>query len=127
MARRVRQYWVVGATWGSDDLFDTFMDRGYWEIGYSDKQKPDYAAVRAQMQEGDRIAIKTMLGQGSSNIRIRAIGIIKEVDDDEGRVYVDWLLKTVNREVPSKGCYGTIHGPYRVKDDLDWLGQVFRI
>lgn len=121
-----KRYWVVGATWGTEDMFDTFVDRGYWEMGYTDKQKPELAELRSQMQDGDRIAIKAMLGQGSPNIRVRAIGIIKEVDGDDGRVYVRWVLKAVNRTVPSKGCYGTLHGPYG-KSDADWLGQVFRL
>ena len=122
-----KQYWVVGATWGTDDMFDTFVDRGYWEMGYSEKQKPEYAALRSQIQEGDRIAIKAMLGQGSPDVRVRAIGIVKEVDGDDGRVYVRWVLKGLNREVPSKGCYGTIHGPYTVNDNSEWLGKMFRI
>ena len=122
-----RQYWVVGATWGDDDMYNTFVDRGYWEMGYSDKQKPDYAELRAQIQEGDRVAIKTMLGQGSPEIRIRAIGIVKEVDGDDGRVYVDWVRRGMRRKVSSKGCYGTIHGPYLVVNDKEWLGDVFRI
>ena len=122
-----RQYWVVGATWGEDDMRETFIDRGYWQMGYSDGEKPNLAALRAQMQENDRIAIKSMLGQGSPEIRIRAIGIIREVDGADGRVYVNWLRKGMNRIVPSKGCYGTIHGPFTVSNESEWLGQVFRI
>lgn len=122
-----KQYWLVGATWEGDDLYPTFIDRGYWEMGYHDKDKLDYAELRSKMQEGDRIAIKSMLGQGASNIKIRAIGIIKEVDGDEGRVYVRWILKGLRREVQSKGCYGTIHGPYSGRADSQWVGEVFRI
>ncbi len=122
-----RQYWVVGATRGEDDMRETFIDRGYWQMGYSDGEKPNLAALRAQMQENDRIAIKSMLGQGSPEIRIRAIGIIREVDGADGRVYVNWLRKGMNRIVPSKGCYGTIHGPFTVSNESEWLGQVFRI
>ena len=96
-------------------------------MGYSDKQQPAYADQRNKMKEGDRIAIKTMLGQGSPEIRIRAIGVIKEVDGEEGRVYVDWKLKGMKRVVPSKGCYGTIHGPFTVENDSEWIGKVFRI
>lgn len=121
------QYWLVGANWEGDDKYGTFIDRGYWEMGYYDKDKPEYAELRSQMQEGDRIAIKSMLGKGASEIKIRAIGIIKEVDGDDGRVYVKWMLKGMKRKVPSKGCYGTIHGPYSSVDDSDWVGQVFRL
>jgi len=122
-----KKYWVVGATWGEDDMYGTFIDRGYWEMGYDEKEKPEYAELRAQITEGDRIAIKSMLGQGSSDIKIRAIGIVKEIDGDDGRVYVKWLLRGMRRKVPSKGCYRTIHGPYLVKNDSEWIGKVFRI
>ncbi len=122
-----KNYWVVGANWSGDDMYTTFIDRGYWEMGYDDKQQPNYAERRKGMKKGDRIAIKSMLGQGSPNIRIRAIGRIKEIDDDDGRVYVNWTLRRMNREVPSKGCYGTIHGPFTSKGDSDWVGKVFRI
>ena len=122
-----RKYWVVGATWDTDDMYGTFVDRGYWEMGYDVKAQPNYAKLRAQFQEGDRIAIKSMLGQGSSQIRIKAIGIIKEIDGDDGRVYVRWVIKGMKRRVPSKGCYKTIHGPFLLNKHEDWIGSVFRI
>jgi hypothetical protein len=121
-----QQYWVVGAMW-EEDMFEKFIDRGYWQMGYSDSEKPDYAALRAQIKEGDRIAIKSMLGQGSPEIKIRAIGIVREVDGEDGRVYTEWVLRALNRKVPSKGCYGTIHGPYKTSVDHEWIGKVFII
>ena len=68
------------------------------------------------MRAGDRIAIKRMLGYGSPNIAVRALGVIKEVDDEENEertyVYVDWFEKDLEREVPSRGAFNAIHGPY---------------
>jgi hypothetical protein len=123
-----KSYWLVGATWGDEDMYETFVRRGYWEMGYSDKEKPNYAGLRRQMKKGDLIAIKSMLGQGAPDIRIKAIGRIKEVDGEDGRVYVQWVYKAIiNRTVPSKGCYGTIHGPFRNRDYDEWIGKVFRI
>jgi hypothetical protein len=139
------QYWVVGAMLGGHargDMYETFVKRGYWDYGYPDdygspnhahgfpdhtqydKEHPDEAARRNQIQAGDRIAIKAMLGQGAKEIRIRAIGIVKDNDFIEGRVYVDWLLKDMERNVPSGGCFGTIHGPFAPDS---WIGEVFRI
>ena len=87
-------YWVVGATWGGhEDQSDKFIRRGYWFLGWSDKDQPAQANRRDQMKRGDRIAIKKMLGQGSSEIAIRALGVIKEIDQDDKRIYVDWLVK----------------------------------
>jgi hypothetical protein len=125
VTKKKTQFWIVGATW-DDDQYQTFIDRGYWEMGYTDDEKPKYAERRNQMKAGDRIAIKSRLGIGSPKIKIRAIGVIKEIDEN-GRVYVDWVVKDLSRKVASKGCYGTIHRPYNIVDDADWIGRVFRI
>jgi hypothetical protein len=119
-------YWVVGATWGSDnDQTETFLRRGYWQLGYDDEDAPDQAARRDQIQAEDRIAIKRMLGQGSSDVEIRALGIVKEIDHSDKRVYVDWILTNLNRIVPSKGCYKSVHGPFPTDDA--WTNEVFRL
>jgi len=122
------QYWVVGAMWGGhEDQSDVFLRRGYWFLGYDDQDQPDQAVRRDQIQPGDRIAIKRMLGQGSPNIEIRAIGIVREIDPDDKRVYVDWALdlRNENRIVSSKGCYKSVHGPF--PSDEPWTNEVFRI
>ena len=125
-------YWVVGATWGGiEDQSDKFIRRGYWFLGWSDADQPAQAKRRDQMQPGDRIAIKRMCGQASKNIAIRALGIIKEIDKDDHdnhRVYVDWFVrfsKEEEREVLSRGAYGSIHGPYTADDP--WVKEVFHI
>ena len=120
------QYWVVGAMWdGHNDQSDLFLRRGYWFLGWDDQDQPDQAKRRDQIQQGDRIAIKRMLGQGSPNIEIKAIGIVKEIDLSDKRVYVDWVLRDMGRVVPSKGCYKSIHGPFPPADA--WTNEVFRI
>jgi hypothetical protein len=118
------KYWIVGATWdGDDDQSPKFLLRGYWLLGWSDADKPALAALRNQISVNDRIAIKKMLGQGSSEIQINAIGIVKDI---EGRyIYVEWILREMSRRVESKGCYGSIHGPYDF--DSDWIKEVFKI
>ncbi len=68
----------------------------------------------AQMKAGDRLAVKHMNGKGQSDITIVAIGIVNGIE--ERVVYVDWVLKDLNRKVPSRGCFGTLHGPYTYKN-----------
>jgi len=122
----MRNYWVVGAMWyGQDDQSEKFIRRGYWYLGYSEDEQPAQTKLRDQMRPGDRIAIKRMLGQGSPNIAIRALGVIMEIDEEDKRVYVDWFVKGLEREVPSKGAYKSIHGPYT--DDDPWVKEVFHI
>ena len=117
-------YWVVGAMWGChDDQSETFIRRGYWFLGWKREEQPNQASLRDQIRPGDRIAIKRMLGQGSPNIEIRALGVVREIDDEDHRIYVDWLVKDLDRPVPSRGCYASIHGPFQPDDD--WVKVAF--
>ena len=108
----MKNYWVVGATWGGDgkeDQTELFLRRGYWHLGW-DEELPNMTDHRKrmlelqhQMKPGDRIAIKKWAGGSSSqnkDIIIKALGIIK--DTDEERVYVDWILVDLNRIVPHR-------------------------
>ncbi len=120
------KYWVVGAMWGGqEDQSEKFIRRGYWFLGWGDEEQPAQAKLRDEMQPGDRIAIKKMLGQGSPNIAIRALGVIKEIDEEDKRVHVDRFVKSLEREVPSKGAYKSIHGPFEANDP--WVKEVFHI
>jgi len=119
-------YWLVGANWEGDDISQAFFRRGYWELGWSDQDQPSMAKQRNTMHAGDRIALKSMRGRGATTITIKGIGIIKEVADDK-RVYINWLVTNLNREVPAHGCFGSVHGPYSVATDEEWLSQVFRL
>ena len=113
-------YWVVGANWGGD-VKDDFYRRGYWEMGHDDKKQPNFAKLRDDIKPKDRIAIKSMDGQGKTTITIHAIGIVKEVF--QKRVYIDWILKDINKTVPSKNYFGTIHSV----TDEDWKNNAFCI
>lgn len=129
--KRGRRYFVAGAMWnGKEDQYERFVKLGIWESGW-DPATDEYVPIIAQVQEGDRIAIKKGMGPGTSETLIRAIGIVKGVDAPRGLVYVDWVLTGMRRKVHSRGCYSTIHGPYRkTDDDLDlanWLSRIFSI
>jgi hypothetical protein len=120
-------YWVVGAMYGgSDDQYEAFIRRGYWDCwGPGDKTPPEVKSRFAQIEIGDRIAVKRLLGRGATEIEIRAIGIVIDVDRDDWCVYVKWVLTDLTRKVPLHGCAGSIHGPFRV--DQDWTRQVFHL
>ena len=122
-----KKYYVVGANWSGEKKYDEFYRRGYWEMGYADKEKPDFASIRDDIRPGDRIAIKSMEGQGASTILIHALGIVKEVA--EGRVYINWLVTRLNRHVDAHGCLSTIRGPFTLSEDKDkaWIQSVFCI
>lgn len=123
--KKDHNYWLVGANWSGDDQAEAFYRRGYWEIGYSDEEKPEFAAKRDRIEPGDRLAVKAMRGRGADTITIKALGVVKEVHD--GKVYIDWLLTDLDREVESKGCFQTIHGPYGVEREPEWVKDVFHV
>jgi hypothetical protein len=119
------QYWIVGAVWREVDKYPEFIRRGYWMLGWTEQEQPVQAALRDKVQVGDRIAIKRLLGQGASEMEIRALGIVKEVDLIEKRIYVDWVVPNLSRHVPSKGLFAAIHEPFLKEDD--WIRLVFQL
>jgi hypothetical protein len=120
------QYWVVGAMWGGhDDQSEVFIRRGYWFLGWSDERQPAQAALRDQIQPGDCVAIKRMLGQGSPKIEIRALGTVNEIDPEDKRVYIHWAISGLQWQVPFKGCFASIHGPFAADDE--WTRRVFQL
>ncbi|WP_456430944.1 hypothetical protein [Nitratifractor sp.] len=132
------QYWLVGATWGgTDDALPLFIKRGYWycwDINQFDKDDSGVGNSVKNQQErfknikpGDRIAVKRLLGQGSSDMAILAIGIVKDVDIKEWRIYLDWILTDIkDRHVKLKGCTASIHGPFsKTGSDGTWIQEIF--
>lgn len=135
------QYWVVGAMWGgdsNDDALDDFLERGYWYCWPIATHRDDSPRIGnsvgaqqdrfLQIKKGDRIAVKKILSIPSQEMEIRAIGIVKVIDEIEWRVYVDWLPisqaeKEIGRRVALKGCTASIHGPYKTDDS--WVHQIF--
>lgn len=129
MDEKTQNYWLVGALWaGTDEKYHDFIASGYWESGYEKGEQPVQDDRFDQIRVGDRIAIKRSLGGTDSNIVIRAIGVVTELDSYARRVYVKWLVRGLNRKVPSRGAYAAIHGPYKNVDDAAaWVNSVFCI
>lgn len=113
-----------------DDIDETadFIQSGRWESGWQ-KGHEQFPGVQKKMKKmliGDRIAIKKKLGQGSNQIMIRAIGIIKSINVDKSIVYVDWVVTGMKRKVDSSNAFATLHGPYlNTGKHADWINQIF--
>src|SRR6266496_983505 len=107
-------YWVVGAMFGgSEDNLKSFIRRGYWycwDPRHSTVIPSEVESRFPQIQVDDRIAVKRMLSRGATEIEIRALGIVTDIDHDEWRIYVRWVLGDLTRRVPIHGCAGSIHG-----------------
>ena len=129
------KYWLAGATFGDYDMTDTFIRRGYWELGYTRGDQPTYDRRLAQMSAGDRVAIKSMLGRGATEIQIKARGIVRGIgnskdadaeDDAVRRVYIRWLLTGLDRRVPLRGAAGALGSIHEVLD-RDRIRQIFTL
>ncbi|ACL33112.1 hypothetical protein [Glaesserella parasuis] len=102
-----------------------------------------------KIKKGDRIAVKRLQGQGSKMMDILAIGIARtDADENEWRVYIDWIAISPNllekdefkkldklpnivfpstREIEIGECRASIHGPYKLEENKEWIPKVFFI
>jgi len=134
-----KNYWVVGAMFGGvDDQLSEFLLRGYWycwdrNLEHDASSGHQGNSVEAQQERflqikpGDRVAIKKVKSIPNQEMEVRAIGIVKAVDPNEWRVYVNWLPIIESGEPPRivnlKGCVASIHGPFQNTDS--WVHEVF--
>jgi len=137
--KRTPRYYIVGATWertlekkyGAVDKLPEFLENGYWCMGWDDGDIPYFTERRASIQIGDYLAVKRLNGSGI--ILIRAIG--KVTGKMNNIVMVDWLYQPSNLVVNMRGCMGTIHGPFDLKEGDDpkttswnqWLMSIFTL
>ena len=119
----VTRYWVVGASWGGVEHQDQrFVSEGMWMLGWEEGSQAQRAA---QIQPGDRIAIKRMKGRGQTGIRILHLGIVKGVISETSNVIctVDWVATNLDRDITeSRGCFQSVHGPF---EHDHWIQEVF--
>jgi len=94
-------------------------------MGWDEANTPSQYIERFNsIRKDDFIAIKRLLGRGSQEIRIKAIGKVTGKINDI--VLVNWIHLPENRLVPTKGCIGTIFGPFHKYGlDREWLNKVF--
>ena len=148
------KYWVVGAKWGGqEETLDTFLQRGYWYCHPTEPENKSLCgnSIEAQrdrfrqIKAGDRIAVKRMNGDEA---RVLAIGIAKaDADEQEWRVYVDWIALAVDakveleqknyfapsmhmfpaRSVPLQGLTASIHGPYELGRNDKFIQSIFHL
>lgn len=124
------KYWVVGASWGGTDPQDeAWVAKGIWMLGWEEGNQHEKAS---QIEAGDRIAIKRLLGQGQTGIRIMHIGIVKGVILDTNKIIctVDWAATNLDRIIgESKGCFKSVHGPYLKSDPStrQWIEEIFSL
>jgi hypothetical protein len=102
-------YWAVGAFVQDNDMSEDFIRRGFW-FG-------DAPAAQQQIDDikvGDRLAMKSRLGRGATEIAIKALGLVTKIERYNAMpfrfLYVDWLdLRQEELRAPFAGLAATIH------------------
>lgn len=126
-------YWLVGASWdGSDHQDKEFIENKIWVLGYQENESKQQYQKAQKIKKNDRIAIKRMMGKGSPEIKILHIGIVEGVVDYGNLVIcvVNWLVVNKNKTIESKGCFASIHGPYKIGSSIEkdnWLNNIFSL
>ena len=115
----MEQYWVIEAKWGNPkgDINDKILSRGYWYLNYTESIKTLFENEKMIMQSGDKIAVKECSNDSENNPKIKAIGIIKEIDESKKVICVDWILEEVKRENFGQGECNSLQGPFFEKED----------
>lgn len=122
------RYWLVGAAWGGTKHQDeAWLQKGIWMLGWENGHQSERAA---QIAEGDRIAIKRMLGKGQTGLRIMHVGIVRGVIQEANRAIctVNWAATHLDRMIAqSKGCFQSVHGPYTKSSPAmkRWIEEIF--
>lgn len=98
-----RQYWLVGAFWGSENKLDEFIKNGYWQNGWEDK----FLNKVKEIKPGDYIGIKT-LNRHTNETVVRALGIVTKNYNDGSKVDVNWLIKE-DKAYSNRRYSATIH------------------
>lgn len=133
------QYWLVGTMFGgTDDHLEEFRLRNYWycwdkntshnaATGHNGNSFENQQERFLRIRIGDRIAAKKVISIPNQEMQVRALGIVKDIDVKEWRVYVKWLpildSNCPSRIVDLKGCTASLHGPYQLNNA--WIQEIF--
>lgn len=120
-------YWLVGASWSGMNMYDDFIDNGYWQLGETGRNNRTYRLRYNQISIGDSIALKSNDGPGTGSLTVKAIGIVTNVTTDTYRLAVNWVRTGLDRKVALGGALKAIEGPYTLTEKEEWLEDIFRL
>lgn len=107
-----RGYWLVGSFWGTTNMFQEFIDNGYWENGWNNKFLDKVNSIKV----GDYIGIKT-LNRHKNETTVKALGIVTKNENNGTKIMVDW--KVIEEKVyPGRRYNSTIHRIYSDRLDM---------
>ncbi|MDP2387123.1 MAG: P-loop NTPase fold protein [Bacteroidota bacterium] len=102
------KFYLVGSYWSGNDQTDRFIKEGIWEKGFEDES---YSGLINAVKANDILIIKsTYPAKGTGFLRIKAIGVVTENQQDGSIIKVDWKITGLNEDFERLGFYrNTIH------------------
>lgn len=93
-ASESHSYWVLGATWGTEDKSEAFTNESKWENGYQPADDNASTEKVKRVEIGDYVALKSSFQHnGESVTRIKAVGRVTANPGDGVRLEVNWNFK----------------------------------
>ncbi|NSL91184.1 hypothetical protein ECE50_030455 (plasmid) [Chitinophaga sp. Mgbs1] len=98
------KFYLAGSVWDSEEQADRFFDEGIWEKGFDDDS---YAAIINQIRPGDIIIIKSTFAtrNGDTFLRVKALGIVTDNEQDGAAVDVDWRITGLRTDISGLSYY----------------------
>jgi hypothetical protein len=123
-------YWVAGTDRHGTNMYNDYVTKEYWQLNIDGLKDHRMQNRFGQMRVNDRIALKSNMGRTRGAIKIKALGIITNIDMVERKVTVKWILTDMDRVIDNNGCLARLHGPY--EDVVDskanpWVHYAFII
>lgn len=99
----VRNYWLVGYSFGSNNSqFDRFIKESVWECWFSDDSKGDQSqlSLTQTIQTGDVLILKSACTKGTNHdipfLRVKAVAIVEndiELNKSDGKTFCSCKVK----------------------------------
>ena len=84
-----REFYLAGASWGSDDQTERFFLNNIWENGYDNR----FIELIKRIKVGSVIILKSTYASGNTGyLRIKGAGAVIENMDDGRLLKVDWRV-----------------------------------
>ncbi|HOX50779.1 MAG TPA: AAA family ATPase [Fibrobacteria bacterium] len=123
-------HWLLGATWGEEDMSEAFIKESRWENGYEERYLDKVRAIRP----GDKVAIKAAYvrkntlpfdnhGIPTGCMRIKARGVVLENPGDGRNLRIRWAKGFKPFEIYSWTWQSTVTwiDPAKYQNAIDWI------
>jgi len=111
-------YYVLGAYWDESkpkDQTDRFLKDSIWQNGWNDK----FLNEVNEVNKGDLVAIKAVTFQKKSIMKLKALGIVTENQNDGKNLKISWIKDFIPKSVDFTGNYWPTIAEVSKNDHID--------